>query len=202
MGIKSILKTGTLLVCTFGLSTTVIADADGANIITVKGGTFSMSEPVQSIFFDTSSTTTFEEDPSTFGVEYDRMMNDNVSIGGGAQIFNTAYRTFSGSTGEMDATFITFNSKYHFTTGNFKPFIGGTAGFVVTDFTSDSAFNGLSGNTAGLTLGLMAGFRWQFSTVGIYAEYKNYLTANTEDSADAEVDLAGDSITGGVSIAF
>jgi len=201
MGIKSIIKVGTLLVCAFGLSSTVLADADGANIVTVKGGSFSMSETEQSIFFDASRTTTFEKDPSTFGVEYDRMMNDNVSIGGGVQIFNTAYTTFVGGRGEMDATYVTFNSKYHFTTGNFKPFIGGTAGFVVTDFTA-SNIAGLSGNTVGLTLGLMAGFRWQFSTFGVYAEYKNYLTADTEDSASAEVDLAGESITGGVSIAF
>ena len=200
MGIKSIIKVGTLLVCAFGLPTTVLAD-DKNNIITVKGGTFSMSESVQSIFFNANTSTTFEEDPSTFGVEYDRMMNDNVSIGGGAQIFNTAYTTFSGLTGEMDATFVTFNSKYHFTTGKFKPFVGGAAGFVITDFTSNSAF-GLSGNTVGLTLGLMAGFRWQFSTFGLYAEYKNFITADTEDSADAEVDLAGESITGGISIAF
>jgi len=194
-GTKSILNTVILLLCSLGLSTATFAQN---NVITVKAGTYTMDTTVQTItgFGGATATIGFEDDDSTFGVEYDRMMNNHVSIGGGFQTYSINYLE-SGSTGEMQASFVTFNSKYHFTEGSFKPFIGGSAGFVVTDFTGP-----LIGNTAGLALGVMAGFRWQFSLVGLYAEYKTYVSADTEDSGNAEVDVAGDSITAGLSFAF
>ncbi len=195
MNTKSFFNTVTLLVSTLGVSTSAFAQN---NVITVKAGTYSMDDTVQTItgFGGATATINFEKDDSTFGVEYDRMMNNHVSIGGGFQSYSINY-TESGSRGEMETTFVTFNSKYHFTEGSFKPFIGGAAGFVVTDFTGP-----LIGNTAGLALGIMAGFRWQFSLVGLYAEYKTYVSADTEDSGNAEVDVAGDSVTAGLSFAF
>ncbi len=198
MRTHTIYKLITVLMCTLGLSVTAFAQN---NVITVKAGSYAMSDTSQSItgFFGGTVATTFEDDSSTFGVEYDRMMNNHVSIGGGFQSYTIDY-TASGAvsgTGEMEAIFVTFNSKYHFTEGNFKPFIGGAAGIAVTDFSGP-----LIGNTAGLALGIMAGFRWQFSTVGLYAEYKAYVAAETEDDGNAEVDLAGDSITAGLSFAF
>ena len=195
---NSIFKAVILLLFTSGLSTTTFA---ANNVITVKAGTYTLDDTVQSIdgFFGGTATATFEEDDSTIGVEYDRMMNNHVSIGGGFQTYSINYTATGGATGigEMEAIFITFNSKYHFTEGSFKPFIGGAAGLALTDFSGP-----VVGNTAGLALGIMAGFRWQFSTVGLYAEYKSYVSADTEDSGDAEVDIAGDSVTAGLSFAF
>jgi len=198
LGIKSTIKSVTLLLCTLGISTSIFA---ANNVITVKAGTFTIDDTVQSIdgFFGGTATATFEEDDSTFGVEYDRMMNNHVSIGGGFQTYSLNYTASGGASGigEMEASFITFNSKYHFTEGSFKPFIGGAAGIAFTDFTGP-----VTGNTVGLALAIMAGFRWQFSTVGLYAEYKTFVSADTEDSGDAEVDVAGDSVTAGLSFAF
>jgi len=193
MGIKSLVANTTLLFSLLGISASVLADN---NVITVKAGTYTIDDTFQLINGLGFSSVTFEEDGSTIGIEYDRMLTEHVSIGGGYQTYSLAYTSGIGP-GEVDVSFGTFNAKYHFTTGNFKPFIGGSAGIVLTDFTGN-----ITGNSVGLALGIMAGFRWQFSAVGLYAEYKVFVSANSEDSAGAEVDLAGDSVTAGLSIAF
>lgn len=169
----------------------------GDNVIIVKGGTYTLDDTNQVIDLNGGPvTTTFEEDTGTFAVEYDHVFDSGVSIGGGYQAFNMDYST-AGGNGDFSADFIMFNSKFYLTQSSFKPFIGASAGLVVTDFSGQ-----ITGNTVGFTAAVMAGFRWQFSTVGLYAEYKNFLTADTEDSDNAEVDLAGDSITGGISFSF
>lgn len=195
------MKSGYLLHHTFGLaallalSSQVIAND---NVITVKGGTFSLESTNQTIdVFPSTINATFEDDTSTFGIEYDHVFESGASIGGGFQAFSADYTSTTGD-GSVDASFFTFNGKYYFNNdGDFKPFIGGTAGIGLTDFSG-----AVSGNSIGFALGAMVGFRYQFSLVGIYAEYKNYLSANTEDDLDAEVDIAGESLTAGLSFQF
>jgi len=169
----------------------------GDHVIIVKGGSYTLENTNQVISaFPSTVTAVFEEDDDTLAIEYDHVFSNGVSIGGGYQAFSLSYTSNAGA-GDVDASFFMFNSKYHFSNSNFKPFIGASAGVALTDF------NGaVIGNTIGFAVAGTAGFRWQFSTVGIYAEYKNYFSADTEDSLDAEVDLAGESITGGISISF
>ena len=193
MNLKKITSTAVLLVSSLGVSSHVFADG---NVIIVKGGTYTIDDTTQVIDVFPTINATFEEDSATFGVEYDHVFSSGVSIGGGYQSFNLDYTSNAGP-GDVDASFVTFNSKYHFTDGSFKPFIGASAGFALTDFNG-----GISGNTIGFAGAIMAGFRYQFGLVGIYAEYKNFLTADTEDADDAEVDLAGDSVTAGLSFEF
>jgi len=166
------------------------------NVIIVKGGTYELDDNTQTVDYFPTTNAVFEQDGATLSVEYDHVFDNNVSIGGGYQSFNLDYTSNFGS-GDMTASFIMFNSKIYFTDSMIKPFIGASVGLVATDFTG-----GISGNTIGFTAAGMAGIRMQFSTVGLYLEYKNFFTADTEDSEDAEVDLAGDSITGGLSFQF
>ena len=179
------------------------------NVIIIKGGTYELDDTRQIIIGEnnfggsTPVDTTFEEDTSTFGIEYDHVFDSGFSIGGGYQTFSMDLVTTSPvGSGDITADFVLFNGKYHFTDISFKPYVGVSAGFVVTDISASGASYILDGNTVGFAFGAMAGFRWQFSNVGLYAEYKNFLSANTEDSEDAEIDLAGSSITGGISIAW
>ncbi len=167
------------------------------NVIIVKGGSFNMDDTSQSIdLFPSTVTANFDDDGGLFSVEYDYMMNKNLSIGGGIELSSIDYTSSAGS-GDMDLAFITFNTKYHFLDGDFKPFIGGAIGAASTDFNG-----GIIGSSSGLALGFMAGLRYQFSVVGLYLEYKNYFSADTEDSANAEVDVAGDGIFAGIAINF
>jgi len=196
MNIKSITQLSILLLASIGLSSQAFAKG---NVIIVKAGTYTIETQTQRVDAFPTITATFEEDGGTAGVEFDHLFKSGVSIGGGYQTFNLDY-TYTGAgggSGDVDASFFLFNSKYHFAKGSFKPFIGASVGFALTDFSG-----GVTGNTIGIAAGVMAGIRWQFSTVGIYAEYKNMLAADTEDSLDAEVDLAGDSVTAGLSFAF
>ena len=193
MNIKSITKLTILLLAIFGVTSQAFAKG---NVIIVKAGTYTLETQAQRIDAGPTVNAVFDEDGDTYGVEFDHLFKSGVSVGGGYQTFNLNYTSNVGA-GDVDASFFLFNSKYHFAKGSFKPFIGASVGFALSDFSG-----GVTGNTVGLAAGVMAGIRWQFSTVGIYAEYKKLLAADTEDSLDAEVDLAGDSVTAGLSFAF
>ena len=193
MSYRVLTYTSIFLLSTLGLSNHVFAKG---NVIIVKAGTYTIDTTAQRIDSFPTVNASFDEDGGTYGVEYDHVFGNGISIGGGYQRFNLDYTSNAGS-GDVDASFIMFNGKYYFLNSDFKPFIGASAGFAVTDFNG-----GITGNTVGFATAVMVGIRYQFSLVGIYAEYKNYLTADTEDSLDAEVDLAGDSVTAGLSFEF
>lgn len=186
----------TLALLLLGASLTSNSASAGEHVIIVKAGTYTIDDRTQVIDVGPLVSTVFDEDAGTFGVEYDHVFDSGLSIGGGYQSYNMDY-TSSAGPGDYYADFLTFNAKAYFTDSSFKPYIGGSFGLVGTDF--DGA---ITGNSVGIAIGAMAGFRWQFSVVGLYAEYKNFFSADTEDSDNAEVDLAGESITGGISISF
>lgn len=190
---KQLIAAG-LILAGMCLNQTVIAND---NVIIAKFGVFNLDDTTQTIdTFPSSITATFEDDSGSFGVEYEHVFNNNVSIGGGFEISNFDYVSNVGP-GDVDIMFLTFNSKYYFTKNKFRPFVGGSVGAALTDFNQS-----VEGSSSGLALGVMAGFRYQISVVGLYLEYKNYLTADTEDDFDSEVDVAGDSLHVGVSIQF
>ena len=167
------------------------------HVIIVKGGDFNLEDRTQTVdIFPSTVNAAFEEKNTLIGVEYDHVFSNNFSIGGGFETYSMDYTTGTGS-GNADVSFLMFNGKYYFSKSSFKPFIGASAGFAITDFSGD-----IIGNSAGLAIAITAGLRFQFSPVGIYVEYKNYLSANTEDEFDAEVNVAGDGVFAGLSFQF
>lgn len=168
------------------------------HVVIVKGGDFTLSDRSQVVdVFPSTITATFTEKNSLFGVEYDHVFDNGFSIGGGIEAFNMDYTTNQPGNGEVDVTFFMFNGKYYFSGSNIKPFVGASAGFALTDFTGD-----VLGNTIGFAAAVSAGIRFQFSLVGIYLEYKNHFSANTEDTLEADVDVAGDGVYAGLSFQF
>ena len=173
------------------------SQATAENVIIVKAGNYTMDDTTQRIdLIPSPVNTTFEDDVGVFGVQYEFVFNNGFSIGGGFEGFTLDYTSGIGS-GQTDVIFVTANPKYYFLDGDFRPFLGGSVGLAATDFTGS-----IDGTTSGLALGFQAGFRYQFSLVGVYVEYKNYFSAKTEDSENADVDLAGSIISAGLSFAF
>ncbi len=195
------MKQKTLMLVTLltGMLTFSMHTYAGDHVIIVKGGTFNLEDRSQTVdlFLSGPVDISFEEKNSLFGVEYDHVFNNNFSIGGGLELYSMDYVTDTPGTGSIDVSFIMFNGKYYFTKSSFKPFVGASAGFALTDFGGD-----IIGNSIGLAIAVTAGFRYQFSPVGIYVEYKNYLTADTADEFEAEVNVAGDGIYAGLSFQF
>jgi hypothetical protein len=164
--------------------------------VIVKGGTYKIGDRNQLIDDGTFIATTFEEDTSIFAVEFDHVFNNGFSIGGGYQGFDMNYNSAAGP-GEVQADFALFNGKLYFTESRFKPFIGFSAGLIWANFDGN-----ITGNSLGVAIAGMAGFRWQLGAAGLYVEYKNFISAETADGDSDEIDLAGETLTGGISISF
>ena len=177
------------------ISTTSLQASE--NVIIVKGGTYSFGDTTQIVdTFPSNVSATFETEGGLTGIEYDHVF-EHFSIGGGIEKYSLNYTTSQGGSGTVDVSHLMFNGKYYFLDSAFKPFVGASAGVAITDFTGS-----VIGNSAGLAVAVSAGFRYQFSVVGLYVEYKNYVLADTEDSFDSEVDVAGDGVFGGISFSF
>jgi len=166
------------------------------NVVIIKGGVFQIADRNQLIDDGSFVPTTIEKETTIFAVEFDHVFDNGFSIGGGYQGFEMDYDSTVGS-GSFEADFALFNSKLYFGKNSFKPFIGLSAGLIWADFDGN-----ITGSSIGTAVAAMAGFRWQIGVTGIYVEYKNLFSANTEDGDSDEVDLEGQSITGGISISF
>ena len=166
------------------------------NVVIVKGGTYKIDDRNQLIDDGTFIATTFEKNTSIIAVEFDHVFDNGFSLGGGYQGFDMDYNSAVGA-GDFHADFALFNGKIYFTKNRFKPFIGFSAGLIWADFNGN-----ITGGSLGVAIAGMAGFRWQYGAAGLYVEYKNFISADTADGDSDEVDLTGETITGGISISF
>lgn len=165
--------------------------------ITPKLGSYNLDSTSQTI---NGSPSTFEESSGSFGVEYQYNLTDNMSIGGGLDIFEHSYTRVID--GDMETLLALFNFKYNFpVTDWFHPYIGVSAGAAV--ITMSGSLIGTASDTA---FGLIIGTKFPISqSFGIGIEYRKI---NAEVSAEvlgggtADIDASGNALTANLSITF
>lgn len=173
------------------LTISVNSFADTYNNITIKLGSFTLSDANQVIVSPVTFDTTSQ---SVFAVEYEHRLRNNTTFGGELISYKNTYD----STEQVNVTHVFANFKKYFDVSpHVHPFVGVGAGGSSVRLSGVSS----SGTAGGLGFQFMAGIKFPFEDVSLVVEYK-VIDAEPADLIGSTVDLSGDGLFAGLAINF
>lgn len=167
------------------------AIAENKNIFSFKTGSFTINNGSQTLGISPFEFETGSED--IFAFEYERLLRNNFSIGAGFLTYENDI--ISGSSTSSTATSIhvmATGKKYFEVTKNLLPYLG--IGIGTATATIDGA-------GVGMALQGIAGIKLKLNRMSILVEYRS-LSADVEDIDEAELDVSGTGVFGGISFNF
>lgn len=169
----------------------------GGMTLLLKTGSLTLASEEQTIGirdyrFDTGSS-------GVYDIELYYQFESGFSIGGELIGYSNKFAEAGVplNTGTVDTTIFMGTIRQFFSTeSSFQPFIGAGLGVATTDVSGT-----LSGSTADLAFTGLVGIEYRGENVGVVAEYR-FISADTEDSNGAKIDVSASGIFAGLAIHF
>jgi len=168
---------------------------ESAFALIANAGTFKLSDERQTVagFPSTYDTTS----KSVFGLEAEWRSASGFAVGGEFFTYkNDLVSTATVPSAQQKVYAVMLNGKYYFHAADWlHPFVGVGVGQANASYSG-----GLTGNASGLAYQGLAGVEFRFKPVGIYLQYKYFVSEVGDTGKEAKI--GGGGVLGGISISF